>query len=162
MSERETHEPRCEGESELFGTASCSTATITSTVSTAIDPSYLSLSPAEEPRHPLLQCYPATKAGQQDRYFNRRWYEDYKWKKYSISKDRAFHFVCHHFHHAENHVVKAAFTHNGYHNRKKAISHSRCTMLVWSINMQWVWMSGLFRKSLAQQHAMLWVMDIRK
>ena len=89
-SERETHEPRREGALEQFVAASCSTATVSCTVSTATAPSDLSQSPVEEPRRPLLRHYPATIVGQQDRYFNRRWYEDYKWLEYSISKDRAF------------------------------------------------------------------------
>ena len=41
---------------------------------TADAPSDLSQSPVDE----HLWRYPATKVGQQDHYFNRRWYEDYK------------------------------------------------------------------------------------
>ena len=78
-SERETHEPRCEGAPEQVVAASCSTATVGCTVSTATAPSDLSLSPVEELRRPLLRRYPATKVGQQDHYFNCRWYEDCKW-----------------------------------------------------------------------------------
>ena len=83
-SERETHEPRCEGAPEQVVAASCSTATVSCTVSTATTPSDLSQSPIEEPRRPLLWHNPATKVKQQDRCFNRRWYEDYKWQEYSI------------------------------------------------------------------------------
>lgn len=113
-SERETHEPRREREPEQFVAARCSTATVSCTVSTATAPSDLSQSPVEEPRRPLLRHYPVTKVGQQDRYFNRRWYEGYKWLEYSISKDRAFCFACGHFQHPGNHCgEKAAFTHDG-------------------------------------------------
>lgn len=112
-----------EGAPEQLVAASCSTATVSCTFSTATAASVLSQSPVEEPRLPLLRRYPATKVGQQDRYFNRRWYEDYKWMEYSISKDRAFCFAWRPFQPPGNQGgEKAAFTHDGYQNWKKATS----------------------------------------
>ena len=121
-SERGTPEPGPEGAPGQSIAAISSTSPVSCTADTDTSPSDLSQSPANEPRRPLLRRYPATKVGQQDRYFNRRWYEDYKWLEYSISKDRVFCFACRHFQRPGNHGEKAAFTHNGYQNWKKATS----------------------------------------
>ena len=96
-SEGGTAEPKHEAAPEQSIAASCSTGPTCTAADTGTAPSDLSQSPVDEPRWPLLRRYPATKVGHQDRYFNRRWYEDYKWLEYSISKDCVFCFACRHF-----------------------------------------------------------------
>ncbi|KAL7371940.1 hypothetical protein ABVT39_007255 [Epinephelus coioides] len=72
-NESESTQPGPEGAPEQSIAASCSTAPVSCTADTDTAPSDLSQSPVDEPRPPLLRCYPAMKVGQQNRYFNRRW-----------------------------------------------------------------------------------------
>lgn len=118
---------------EQLAAASCSTTTAISgipNVSTAATascsssrtpagPADLSQSAVEGPRRPVLKNYPGKKNGLQVRFFNRRWYEDYNWLEYSISKDSAFCFACRHFSRPGLAHTETAFTH-GYQNWRKA------------------------------------------
>ena len=115
----------------------------------------------EKPRHLLLWCYPATKVGKQDCFFNRIWYEDYRWLNILfqwavLCMQFNLHFNVPETMESQHLPTMATIT-----GRMQQI-YSR-QMLVWSINMKWLRrMSGLFRMILALQYAMLWGVDISK
>ncbi|KAH9686650.1 TTF-type domain-containing protein [Citrus sinensis] len=50
------------------------------------------------PFQPKLQKYPSTKYGTQNRRFQFSWFSKFPWLEYSISKDKAFCFLCYIFH----------------------------------------------------------------
>ncbi|KAJ8381116.1 hypothetical protein SKAU_G00018940 [Synaphobranchus kaupii] len=122
----------------LVDVNTASTATATSST-----PSDLSQTPAEGPRRPVLRRYPATRVGQQDRFFNRKWYEENIWLEYSILKDCAFCFACRHFSRVGSHGEKAAFIQNGYHNWRKAteqpVELKRLSDTRWSCQYSALW-----------------------
>ena len=60
-----------------------------------IDPAFSSeFSKSLRPIQTLFKVYPPNEKGQS---FNSKWYNDYSWLEYSISKNAAFCFVCRHF-----------------------------------------------------------------
>ncbi|KAF0712987.1 Uncharacterized protein FWK35_00030974 [Aphis craccivora] len=53
----------------------------------------ISISKNDSPVQPELLKFPVTN----DRRFNTKYYKDYEWLEYSVSKDSLFYFVCWHF-----------------------------------------------------------------
>ena len=53
--------------------------------------------PTDLPTQLLLRKYPSHTIGGKERRFTRKWYDDHKWLKYSVSLDAAFCSVCRHF-----------------------------------------------------------------
>ena len=56
----------------------------------AAGPSDLSQLPTDPPNQPIMRLYPAHVIGRKERRFTRKWYDVYKWIKYSVSMDATF------------------------------------------------------------------------
>ncbi|XP_076330104.1 zinc finger MYM-type protein 1-like [Tachypleus tridentatus] len=69
---------------------------------------------------PDLKRYPATEYSSQSRSFNKNWYDQHLWLKYSVTQDAAFCFVCRLFSHTHFSKPEKSFTHESFQNCKKA------------------------------------------
>ncbi|KAL5750564.1 hypothetical protein ACOSP7_025167 [Xanthoceras sorbifolium] len=76
------------------------------------------------PFQPMLDKYPLTSDGKQNRSFQKSWFERFSWLEYSIEKDRAFCFPCYLF---DNVLSKhSTFTIDGFHSWKRIKCGTKC------------------------------------
>ncbi|XP_076043541.1 G-protein-signaling modulator 2-like isoform X2 [Oratosquilla oratoria] len=83
-------------------------------------PNNINLLPDGGPTCPNLKKYPSHMQGGQTRSFNKRWHQQYSWPEYSVVKDAAYCFACHHFTTSYLGRAEQSFTHKGFKNWKKA------------------------------------------
>ncbi|CAH1109478.1 unnamed protein product [Psylliodes chrysocephalus] len=69
------------------------------------------------PRQPILEKYPSTKVGIQNRSFSAKYFKQYGWVEYSINMDAIFCFCCRIF--GKEEVNEPIFTKTGFKNWKK-------------------------------------------
>ncbi|KAL5758514.1 hypothetical protein ACOSP7_021125 [Xanthoceras sorbifolium] len=76
------------------------------------------------PFQPMLDKYPLSSDGKQNRSFQKSWFERFSWLEYSIEKDRVFCFSCYLF---DNVSLKhSTFTIDGFHSWKRIKCGIKC------------------------------------
>ncbi|KAL5863353.1 hypothetical protein ACOSQ3_000867 [Xanthoceras sorbifolium] len=76
------------------------------------------------PFQPMLDKYPLTSDGKQNRSFQKSWFERFSWLEYSIEKVRAFCFPCYLFDNVSS--KHSTFTINGFHSWKRIKCGTKC------------------------------------
>ncbi|KAL5810271.1 hypothetical protein ACOSQ4_026839 [Xanthoceras sorbifolium] len=76
------------------------------------------------PFQPMLDKYPLTSDGKQNRSFQKSWFERFSWLEYSIEKDRAFCFPCYLFDNVSS--KHSTFTIDGFHSWKRIKCGTKC------------------------------------
>ncbi|KAL5794981.1 hypothetical protein ACOSP7_003575 [Xanthoceras sorbifolium] len=72
----------------------------------------------------MLDKYPLTSDGKQNRSFQKSWFERFSWLEYSIEKDRAFCFPCYLFDIVSS--KHSTFTIDGFHSWKRIKCGTKC------------------------------------
>ncbi|KAL5834534.1 hypothetical protein ACOSQ4_014031 [Xanthoceras sorbifolium] len=76
------------------------------------------------PFQPILNKYPLTSDGKQNRSFQKSWFERFSWLEYSIDKKRAFCFPCYVFDNVPS--KHHTFTIDGFHSWKRINCGTKC------------------------------------
>ncbi|KAL5754155.1 hypothetical protein ACOSP7_022375 [Xanthoceras sorbifolium] len=76
------------------------------------------------PFQPMLDKYPLTSDGKQNRSFQKSWFEQFSWLEYSIEKNKAFCFPCYLFDNVPSKYP--TFTIDGFHNWKRIKCGTKC------------------------------------
>ncbi|KAL5827071.1 hypothetical protein ACOSQ4_018868 [Xanthoceras sorbifolium] len=72
----------------------------------------------------MLDKYPLTSDGKQNRSFQKSWFEQFSWLEYSIEKNKAFCFPCYLFDNVPSKYP--TFTIDGFHNWKRIKCGTKC------------------------------------